>query len=225
MRQRFVGVALVCSVGCAEYDMNADFGTRPSSTSTIEDGAETLTTASPPADTGATFPDTTYYSVDLRFDVAGSGEGLPGVWQVDTARLAVELWSAEPAPVCAHTVPITTVTEVTPPEMEPPLIAWWQLDLEAGVPSDVCPEWPARTWWVGVGPYDTRLDPMLAQRGMLAFDVYGLYLQEDPAGPVYVIGFAGTNDMVLGHPDLTVDVGPLPDGGYQAQSLVLMSLD
>ena len=49
-------------------------------------------------------------------------------------------------------------------------------------------------------------------------------LRDEPDGPVYVVGFAGTNEMVAGEAGLTVDAGPLPDGQYQGESLVLMTL-
>jgi hypothetical protein len=224
MRLQFVGIAL--ALGCSEASINRGSGDAGAPVSASEDDGDATTTASPPAaDTGESVPDAAYYAIDLDFDIAGTAEDEPGTWLIDTAKLSIHLWSGEPALVCTQGVPVVAVTEEPPPDtIDVALFAWWRVGLGEGTTEELCPAWPARTWWLGLGPYDTRLDPMLAERGMLAFDVYGLYLRDEAEGPVYVVGFAGTNEMVAGEPGLTVDAGPLPDGQYQGESLVLMTL-
>jgi hypothetical protein len=210
---------------CAEYSADeapqAGSGDAASPADTSSDATETAPSS---PDSGALIPEAAYYALDLRFAIRGGTEEAGGTWQADAAALSVELWSEAPEPICRHSVPIVAATEEAPPETGPALLAWWRLDLDPGLPVDGCPDFGARTWWIGVGPYDDRLDPMLAERGMLAFDVYGLYLREEADGPLFIVGYAGTNEMVLGEQDLTVEEAPLPDGGYQGQSLVLMSL-
>lgn len=179
------------------------------------------------ADSGAGYPTTAYYALNLGFELVGGTAEANG--QIQYPVLSVELYSDadEPEVVCRHEVPIVgdVVEQPFPDNTAVPLIVWWQLDLDVGVPDDLCPDWPARTWWIGLGPYDRRLDPMMAERGSLGFDVYGLYLQESLTEGVYIVGMAGTNEMISGATGLTVVDGPLPDGQYQAESLLLMSLD
>jgi hypothetical protein len=103
-------------------------------------------------------------------------------------------------------------------------VAWWLVELGDGVSEEPCSAWPARSWRIGLGAYDVRLDPAMAARDMLGYDVYGLYLQESPSEPIYVIGIAGTAEMLAGTPDLTVEAPPLADGDYNGYSLIALTL-
>lgn len=225
MRRHF-GWIVALLAGCSEASIGNERGdsapSEPVTISTAPDLDSGLGTATP---TDSAPPSAAWYGLDLSFTIAGSTPDVPGEWQPDTATLAIALRSTAEELVCTHEVPIAVVAEEEYPDTAAALVGWWRIGTEDGVPDLPCPEWPARAWQLGLGPYDTRLDPMMAARGSLGFDVYGLYLQEEPDGPVYVVGFAGTNEMLLGEPDLTVEAEPLPDGDYRAESLVLMSLD
>lgn len=220
-------VVLCIAAGCAADNAMFDsFQDAPTdTTSPVTDGTTETEVDSGSSDTAPEVPDAAYYSLALEFTLGDGTVDAAGLWQLETARLSIGLWSAERALLCTHEVPVLAVTAAPPPEISAPLVGWWRIETDAGVPDTLCPAWPAQAWQIGIGAYDPRLDPMLAERGMLAFDVYGLYLQEAPEGPVYVIGFAATDEMLLGTLDLTVDVPPLADDGYQAESLILMSLE
>lgn len=219
-RAALVPVLALCACGGSPDagDTNATTASDaapPNSTSGMTDSS-----ASPPGDTGAYIPDTPYYSLSVSFAVAA------GEWVPASASLAAELWSSEIDPVCGLAVPILDAVPEDPPTVgvdEVPLDGWWRLTLDAGEPDGPCADWPARVNWIGVGPYDPRLDPAMNARGMLGYDVFGLYLRESQSGPVFIVGIAGTEEMLTGSQDLT-GYG-LIDGDYQAQSLVLMRFE
>jgi hypothetical protein len=204
------GLGLALVAGCSENSFKGEAGlitTFPSE-------------PAPDADSGATLPedfDTDLFSVNVSFSL------LYGEWAPDPV-LRVDLYTPEVELVCSQVLPIVSITPEVPPEGEP-IVAWWALELGEGVPDLPCTDWPARTWRLGLGAYDLRLDPAMASRDMLGFDVYGLYLQEDPLEPVYVLGIAGTPEMLAGTPDLTVEVPPLADGAYNGFSLVALTLE
>jgi hypothetical protein len=201
------------------------------------DAAPGLDTPEPPPDTdpddtdsldsGLLAEEPTWYAIDLAFAI-DSTTAPPGTLVLDTAVLEVSVRARNETPLCTLQVPVIAADAAPPGELPPNLFGWWTLSLEAGDPEDEatpCPAWPARTWTLGVGAYDPRLDPQVASLGMLGYDLYGLYLQEAADAPLYVIGIAATPAMSSGEQDLTVDAAPLPDEVYAAQSLVLMSLD
>lgn len=216
------GCVALLAAACAGRPMSGDStkasNADASGTNTTSDGTDT--SASPPADSGFEIPVTPFYSVSASFEVVG------GAWVPDAATLSAELWSAEVEAVCGLAVPILDAVPEAPPQVgedDVPLDGWWRLTLDAGIPDAPCADWPARVSWIGVGPYDARLDPAMNARGMLGFDVFGLYLRESQSGPVFVVGIAGTEEMLTGAQDL-VGYG-LIDGVYQAQSLVLMPFE
>lgn len=205
-RWQYLSIGLM---GCSDYGVSLD--TVPpgfdTTSATADSGADT--------DTVEPIPKAEYYSVHLSAEVS-LGELLEPQLQIDLYTTDIDL-------ACTHSVAVTaTASEALPPGE--PILTWWRLDLEEGVSEDPCPQWPARTWWVGFGAYDARLDPGMASADILGYDVYGLYLRESSSGLIYVIGTGGTSDMYEGVPDLTVAAPPLPDGQYRGTSLILMDL-
>ncbi|MEZ4241900.1 MAG: hypothetical protein R3F59_38275 [Myxococcota bacterium] len=219
----------ILAAGCADYSVKgnasatssrADTGSSTSATSTQVDSGASSTAGAVPA----------YYAVAMGFDLV-EGEIDPA-----TATFAVTLWSDEdaPLPLCVHDVPLLGAVAEAPPALDSletgttgagGLGGWWALDLGDGVPDEYCDPWPARALHVGLGPYDPRLDAALDAAGLLGLGLYGLYLQEDGDDTVYVVGVGGTAEMFAGGygPDPEAPP-PLPDGAYQARSLVLMGL-
>jgi hypothetical protein len=125
---------------------------------------------------------------------------------------------------CVLDVPIASATlEIAPAVDAGTLVAWWTLSLEAGPDLPDCPPWPAGDLQVGLGPYDARLDAAIDAHEWLDLDLYGLYLQLDPAEPVLVAGVAGTEEQFDGQ-EASVVGPPLPDGTYLATTLVLLAL-
>lgn len=226
MGMRLVGFVLLgLGPGCAEYSANSDSAgsdAAPSTPAPIDEPDGDSDTAAG-SDSG-TLPEAAYYGIDLRFQISGSNENIAGSWQDESTVLSIDQWTAARELLCTQTVPVLAVTEAAYPDIRPDLFGWWRIETAEAVVDPACPSWTAQDWHLGIGPYDPRLDPMLAQRGMLAFDVYALYLQEEPDGLVFVIGYAGTDAMIQGQTGLTVDSSPLPDGSYLAESVVLMSL-
>lgn len=221
--------AALSFTGCSEY-AGKNGGAPSSPDSQPSDGA-----SDSGLDTGAIstapIPEATFYGVRLGFETLAGGivEG--------TASVEIDLWSdaSPPAVVCRHEaavlgaaaedIPVLDTLEVDAETGAGGLVGWWRLELDAGVPDAPCPAWAARTLWVGLGPYDPRLNPALDAVGMLGTELFGLYLQEDADGPVYVVGVGGTTEMFVGGygPDPEAPP-PLPDGLYTAESLLLMSL-
>lgn len=215
MKFACVGSILVLS-GCSEYSAKNS----PPSLSGY-DSDTTGTPADTGTDTSSPLPEVEYYAVDLDFDLAY------GAWE--SASLEIGLYTEELTSACVLDVPVLSATPVALPEEEPGIFAWWQVELGEGLASGPCPAWLPRSWGIGLGLYDSRLDPSMAAKGMLGYDVYGLYLQEIPtetsgASPIYIIGIGGTEEMLSGNLDLTVDLPPLPDARYRASSLLLMDL-
>jgi hypothetical protein len=196
--------------GCSEMNAKSESPMSTGFESDPDTGADT-------GDTTIDLPDTELFSVNVSFSL------LYGEWAPDPV-LRVDLYSPEVELVCSQVLPVLSITADTPPEGEP-ILAWWLIELGDGVPDTDCPDWPARSWHLGLGAYDVRLDPAMAARDMLGYDVYGLYLQEHISEPVYVIGIAGTSEMLAGTPDLTVETPPLADGAYNAFSLLTLTLE
>jgi hypothetical protein len=138
------------------------------------------------------------FSVDVSFSLQS------GAWAPEPV-LRADLYSPEVELVCSQRLPVLSITPEPAPDGEP-LVAWWVVELGEGVPDLPCP------------------DPAMAARDMLGYDVYGLYVQEDPLEPVYVVGIAGTPEMLEGKPDLTVESPPLADGAYRGLSLVALTM-
>jgi hypothetical protein len=195
--------------GCAEnaFDLRENGSSKTSDLET-----DTSTPTEPPPEER----DIELFSVDVSFALQS------GAWAPEPV-LRADLYSPEVELVCSQRLPVLSITPEPAPDGEP-LVAWWVVELGEGVPDLPCPEWPARSWRLGLGPYDVRLDPAMAARDMLGYDVYGLYVQEDPLEPVYVVGIAGTPEMLEGKPDLTVESPPLADGAYRGLSLVALTM-
>ncbi|MEQ1570195.1 MAG: hypothetical protein ABMA64_31465 [Myxococcota bacterium] len=182
-------------------------------------GSDTDTTA-PTSDTSDTGVDPTppaaYYHFELAFELSNEGE-----W-VGPAAIEVEILAPDASSTCTFPVDVLSATAVPAPADEPAIFGWWVVDLAPADKIDGCPEWDGRRWWVGVGAYDTRLDPALAAAGLAGREVYGLYLSEDPSDRVFVLGYAATAEMIAGT-DTPVDAPPLPAAEYVSRSLISMT--
>lgn len=200
------------AAGCASSDPSSASDAASPGGSDSATSPDPEDPSNPPTDSGSWIDAAAYHAIDLDFRISGTTLEAPGTWQTDTSVLEVRLWSRAHTVVCSLQVPVLSVAPAPLPDLDPAPLAWWQVELDAGVPrsGDGCPGWPARSWSLGVGPYDPQLDPMLAARGMLGFDVYALYLQEGPEAPIYLVGYAGTLPMVQGELGLAVDVPPPP---------------
>jgi hypothetical protein len=208
-------------VGCSSAGFDSNDGT-------VASGDAPSTTGGSPSDSGSPTPtapsaaDADWYGIDAHLDLVG-GELVLGrpTW------FRVTLLDASLAVVCHHEVEISAATSEAPLAEGPAELGWWALELLDGVPDgEDCPAWAARELRLGVGPYDPRLDPALAAQqttGQPPYGddaLYGLYVQEFEGGPLYVVGVVTIPGLVEG--DL-VSAPPLPDGNYEAHSLLLLS--
>jgi hypothetical protein len=218
----FLAVALL-AVGCG-----ADNGVENLSERGLDAGGD---------DTDPT-PDTTPHSNTTGTDDTGTVVE-PAWWSVEadlviaggevdtgTSVWTVRLWgpAGEETP-CVIDVPILDVAAAVPPAIEAgTLVSWWTVELGATPAMSVCPSWPAAVTNLGFGPYDERLDAASDAHEWLALDLYGLYVQADPADPVLVVGVAGTTEQFEGKAQ-SVALPPIQDGTYHAETLILLSLD
>jgi hypothetical protein len=222
MSRLFPLSALILVAGCASAGRSGGsdaVGTFTDATSDTDagpiDSGYGTSTPPPPADAD-------WYAIDAHLSLL-AGEivlGPPTSLQVTLLDAALEL-------VCVHDIEIEAATLATPPPGEPDEVGWWELALLDGVPDRAdCPAFGARALRLGVGPYDPRLDPALADQQTpgdpTPYDdaLYGLYLQEADGGPLYVVGVVTMPGLL--QRDL-VSTPPLADGTYEAHSLLLLS--
>lgn len=213
---RIAGLLALLSggLGCSESGVR-NYASEPSPSFSDASDPPNETDSDATADSGLVVPEAAYYALNLAFTVEAEG------WSA--ASLQIDLYDPEIERVCSHEIPVQGVTAEAPPTEEP-LLTWWKLELGEGVSEGPCPGWPARTWWLGFGSYDPQLDPAMAAGEMLGYEVYGLYLKETTGGPIYVVGVGGPPESLAGETDLVVEAPPLPDGSYEALSLVALSL-
>ena len=208
-----IAVASIALSACAaEMSLEASGGAPTSS-----DSEATSSTPPPPYDSGGLAePTPVWWSLDGSLALVGQ--------EIDplASTLQIDLWSADLLLLCTLDVPIDGALSVTPPATEQALVTWWSIDHLDGTSSASCGEWPAGTLSLGFGAYDPRLDPALDAQGLLGQDVFGLYLQLSPEDPVYVVGVAGTTDLLDGLTSTTTV--PLPDDQYQLESLLVLPL-
>jgi hypothetical protein len=210
-----IAVPFALLAGCAaEFEMagaapSADGGTPTTATDTSAEP--------PPTDTddGLAEPPV-WWSLDGS--LALMGQGIEPLY----STLSVHLWSANLDLLCTLEVPVEGALSLTPPDTTAELVTWWSVDHGPGDSATDCGTWDAGTLSLGLGTYDTRLDPALDARELLGQDVFGLYLQLAPEEPVYVVGIAGTSDLLTGV--TSTDVQPLPDDQYQLESLLVLAL-
>lgn len=203
---------------CAEFDLAGgtdaafDSGAPSATTTDADTGDDSLTG---PVDTGPGFVDPTWLAWDLRLQVAGGALDPAG------SSVRVELLDAALAPVCVQDLPILGASAPPSPEIGATVLGWWTLALDTGVPSGPCAPWSPRSPSFGLIPWDPRLDPAMDAQGLLGAAAYGLVVQDDPAAEVLLVGYASTGDLLAGA-EAPVAAPPLPDGAYEAHSLLAL---
>ena len=179
----------------------------------------------PPPVKGSTQTDGLDTEPPSFWSVGGVLDVSKGTVQIDTSVVEIGLWTDGAELVCTLEVPLVAATP-SDPKSELALLQWNVIDHDAGAPAKSsydCPGWPAGSLEVGIGLYDTALDPAMDASGMLGADVYGLYVRPTTEDPIYLIGIASTAEIEAGT-DTTVADGPLPDGSYDVETLVLLSV-
>jgi len=149
-----------------------------------------------------------------------SGYALSGRLLLDTAKgdqadLELATYGDDGAELCRE--PLLAELLVAKPPADEPILAWWEVSLDTrtslcGVDSDLFLH-------LGIGAWDERLDAALAQQGLDGATAFGVYLQQDDTGPVWVIGVAGTAPQLAGD-EVADALVPLADGTYDLASLV-----
>jgi len=219
-RTATIGMTLAF-VACGGAEMSAS--DRSLAPSDVDDTIATPTASETDVDTAP--PDTgepvepAWWSVDAELVVADAAI------QADESTWRVTLWGEEETLLpCTFDVPIASATVEDVPSVEAgTLVTWWGIELDEGPEVEGCPSWPAADVYVGLGPYDGRLDSAIDAHEWLGLDLYGLYMQLAPADPVLVVGVAGTEAQFDGVGGVVVGA-PLPDGIYAATTLVLLAL-
>ncbi len=187
------------------------------------DSVTTVDSTEDGTDTGAgtpTFaePEASWWSFDAVITVAA------GEPQVDGSTVRVFLWDEALQQMCRHEVPVLGATNETPPETTVAPLAWWHLTLGDGAPSVTgCASWPSRDLWLGLAPYDDRLDAEAFEEGWDDLSVYSLLVQEFSAGDVWLVGVGGSVEQWDGSAE-ALPLPPLPDGEYETHSLYLLAL-
>lgn len=200
---------LVGLIGCAD----SRFGSKGGTSSTDTDPSDTYTTDSGASTPPEVSPELQHF--DARFDLVG------GVPQLATSTLAVTLHAADGTALCSYDLPLVAVAEESRPERA--LFAWWRVEAADGVPLDDggCGEHPASTLWMGVGPYDTALDPASLAAGYDGATAASAVLRLGPGEPVWLAGLAGSEDQLEGYAPAPT-TRPLPDGALWWVGLILL---
>ncbi len=144
-----------------------------------------------------------------------SGRLLLDATKGDRADLELATYGEDGAELCRE--PLVAELLVAEPPPAEPVLAWWGVSLDTrtsqcGVDSDLFLH-------LGIGAWDDRLDVPLAQQGLDGATAFGLYVQQDDPGPVWVLGIAGTAPQIAGD-EVADALVPLADGTYDVTSLV-----
>jgi hypothetical protein len=198
-----------CSASSTASSRDADTGALPSSTATIVDPT------SPTAQTVSA----------SHYAIQGSLQNTSDELDVASSSVTFELVNPEPElgltePLCATQ---HTILEALPLPQDPEsdLVSSWQLTLDE---TEDCSEYTMPTTFrLGIGPYDTLLDPAAASAGIDGQNAYGLYLQLDEDAPLLIFGVTGTTDNFAGLTPPSTQA-PLPDGLYTLHTLHLLPL-
>lgn len=214
------GVPILCLLAaCGAGDsFDADSAGSVDATTSHTEDVDTAGGPTSPPDEGAA----DWYALDAQLEVVAGEIVLGGA-----TALRATLHDALLSEVCTHDVPIESVRAVPPLDGEPADLGWWELTLLDGTPDATpCAEFSARELRLGVGPYDPRLDPALAAQQApgepdpYGDALYGLYVQEYDDGPLWVLGVVTMPGL---RPADLVSEPPLPDGTYEAHSLLLLA--
>lgn len=204
-------VALGGLAGCSAYDLS-DQAPNDDTGAYGAPGGDTADTATDDLDTGGGDerpPDG--WVVHARLSVVG------GVAVADGADVRVVFVRGEGDVVC--NVPLDPTGVVPEASPEDTVAAWWTVDVVPTV--DPCAELPG-TLGLGVGDLHASARARLGAVGLdeVADSLFGAYAQAD-GGPVYVLGYAGTEGDLAGD---DAAVAPPPDGTYTLAPLYVLPL-
>ncbi len=200
---------LQVSVGCIQ-----DFAVRDGMDQPSIADLDTATGSVPEA---PTTPEPTYYSLD------GIVEIEDGLAVRAASSIVMSVWYDGDGPACSDLTDIGLLDDADRATLDVELLTWW--DVTVSLPAGAtCSGLGAPTdFQLGIGPYDTRLDPTLVALELPTDTLYGLYLRHTPSHALYIFGVAGTSEQFsgVGAPVLQP---PLDDGSYEFVALHLIPL-
>lgn len=205
-------LALLGASGCSDYDLGAERAPRSDTGWGGDAGGDT-------ADTGPNDTDTDLDEVPpdgwvLHARLAAVG----GVPVADGADVRVAFVNGDAGEVACE-VPLDPAGVVAGTSPEDVVALWWELPALAE--AEACGPLPA-TLGVGVGELHASARARLGTVGLdtVADSLYGAYVRADD-GPVYVLGYAGTDGDLAGDDVATT---PPPDGTYTLAPLYVLPL-
>jgi hypothetical protein len=185
-------------------------------------GAESAASATSDValDSGATAPSgpvARWFSLDGQLSVRD------GNVELESSLFTLGFWgesNLEPSLYCSLAASISASAVEDPPP-EPALLGWWDLTLSD---DGSCPSNPGPlSLALGIGPYDSLLDPAMDQQGLSLGSWNGAYLRLDGLEDLWIFGVIGT----AGQADGTAPAlrrRPVPDGDYLLTTLHLLPL-